>query len=336
VEEIMKDQTIPGRASACADRCIGDVCATAGTNMGCGGCCACLQRCQVRSVEDQLRHPLLSAAAEERVRVLEQEGRTHDHDDEHGSAELGAAAAAYALSSWDATTARAFWPWARELFNPGPDRKRELVKAAQLLMAEWDRLERDRLHDEARQRPVLVPRELCDSDQEVWWEDGSGCFLELRPGAGGSSGHWTARVYFDGPGLPELLPVQGDTQRRAVAVALRQVLDAEDADRLAMEFPDDMPAASKLGEVEVLMHALLAEGRIMEHVATVVMDGVPVTSANGSTAQGAKQQALLNAGIAMLQEGAGIVVATSPPQAPSRGWHPDQAVVEEITQGGQE
>lgn len=79
----------------------------------------------------------------ERVRQVEVEGWTAEHDDAHSSGELALAGAAYARGSVanDNLFAPSFWPWDRKWWKPGPPR-RMLVKAAALLIAEIERIDR--------------------------------------------------------------------------------------------------------------------------------------------------------------------------------------------------
>jgi NTP pyrophosphatase (non-canonical NTP hydrolase) len=88
----------------------------------------------------------------ERRRQVVSEGWTTRHDDEHGNGEMARAAASYALeyaartytetpSSRLTEAARSVWPWSREWWKPGASR-RMLVKAAALLIAEIERLDR--------------------------------------------------------------------------------------------------------------------------------------------------------------------------------------------------
>lgn len=84
--------------------------------------------------------------AAERRRQIELEGWTPEHDDEHTHGELAQAAACYALNvqripirCGDST----LWPkgWGASWFRP-KDRRRDLVRAAALLLAEIERLDR--------------------------------------------------------------------------------------------------------------------------------------------------------------------------------------------------
>lgn len=92
----------------------------------------------------------------ERLRQINAEGWTPEHDDEHASDEIAAFAALYAMPEacrdWDArstgygnTLAEAITPesWQPKL----GDRRRELVKAGALIIAEIERLDRAALRD---------------------------------------------------------------------------------------------------------------------------------------------------------------------------------------------
>lgn len=79
----------------------------------------------------------------ERRRQIEFEGWTEEHDDEHSSGELAEAAICYI----EGTTAYGHgnqhhrWPWSLMWWKP-KDRRRNLVKAAALLIAEIERIDR--------------------------------------------------------------------------------------------------------------------------------------------------------------------------------------------------
>ena len=85
----------------------------------------------------------------ERRRQIEAKGLTPEHDDQHADGTLALAAACYALpvserrsihgsgvSVW-----RVLWPWDREWWKP-KDRRRDLIRAAALIVAEIERLDR--------------------------------------------------------------------------------------------------------------------------------------------------------------------------------------------------
>lgn len=103
---------------------------------------------QVGAVTDAARDVLA-----ERARQVSVEGWTPEHDDKHGKGEMVLAASSYLLSV-DATNAIGFqskimpsyWPWAKSWWKPGPVR-RMLVKAAALIIAEIERLDRALSHE---------------------------------------------------------------------------------------------------------------------------------------------------------------------------------------------
>lgn len=81
----------------------------------------------------------------ERERQQSAEGWTPEHDDEHDTSELAKAAACYALSAagvqGDDSAQLRFWPWSDSSWRPTNPR-RDLVKAAALILAEIERLDR--------------------------------------------------------------------------------------------------------------------------------------------------------------------------------------------------
>ena len=94
--------------------------------------------------------PAVSAAARdvlaERQRQISVEGWTPEHDDEHSSGELALAAACYALVANQPLERKApmcpgSWPWRYEWWKPS-DRRRDLIKAGALILAEIERLDR--------------------------------------------------------------------------------------------------------------------------------------------------------------------------------------------------
>jgi hypothetical protein len=95
---------------------------------------------------------ILSEIATERARQIGGEGWIPDHDDYHIMGELAGAAACYCLTSNGvmrkegptSVDPKEFWPWEQSAFKPG-DRRRDLIKAAALVVAEIERLDRDTL-----------------------------------------------------------------------------------------------------------------------------------------------------------------------------------------------
>jgi hypothetical protein len=103
---------------------------------------------------------VIAEIAAERRRQVEVEGWSLDHDDEHTDGSLAGAAAAYALLSTVTDRAdlavleqhgadgmtyemKAAWPksWDTSWFKP-KGRRRDLVRAAALIVAEIERLDR--------------------------------------------------------------------------------------------------------------------------------------------------------------------------------------------------
>lgn len=78
----------------------------------------------------------------ERDRQILDEGWTAEHDDEHDCGSLAIAAACYALNAGgEPGVAKAEWPWAAQWFKP-KDKRRDLIRAAALIIAEIERLDR--------------------------------------------------------------------------------------------------------------------------------------------------------------------------------------------------
>ena len=103
-----------------------------------------------------MTYQILSEISMERWRQKTSEGWTIDHDDEHCGGEMAQAAACYADPSPEiirvakeigrkTNVTGAWipkrWPWAVEWYKP-KDRRRDLIRAAALLVAEIERLDR--------------------------------------------------------------------------------------------------------------------------------------------------------------------------------------------------
>lgn len=82
----------------------------------------------------------------ERERQQEQERFSPEHDDQHEHGELAEAAACYLVEGENPLPSPPGWPWSPEWWKPGaadlPGRRRRLVKAAALTIAEIDRVDR--------------------------------------------------------------------------------------------------------------------------------------------------------------------------------------------------
>ena len=92
----------------------------------------------------------LAEIAGERSRQVNVEGWSEKHDDEHDNGEMAAAASVYAaLAALPPVSYEAFapgeppnrWPWDPKWFKPSTPR-RDLVKAAALIVAEIERIDR--------------------------------------------------------------------------------------------------------------------------------------------------------------------------------------------------
>lgn len=71
----------------------------------------------------------------ERDRQVKEEGWDEDHDDKYKNDELSRAASCYALNTLD------HWPWMKVWWKP-TTKRRNLVKAGALILAEIERLDR--------------------------------------------------------------------------------------------------------------------------------------------------------------------------------------------------
>lgn len=98
--------------------------------------------------------PFAAAVIAERARQIEVEGWTAEHDDAHATGEMAMAGACYGMmpalrgKCFGSTVppehfANIFWPWAADFWKP-QDNRRDLVRAAALLLAEGEKLDRRR------------------------------------------------------------------------------------------------------------------------------------------------------------------------------------------------
>jgi hypothetical protein len=111
---------------------------------------------------------VIEEVAAERRRHVEVEGWTEAHDDEHGNGELARAAAAYAFHSsahsygndrrlFDIVRiARKLWPWGAGWWKP-KDARRDLIRAAALIVAEIERIDRAAAAPAVAAQPLTPP-----------------------------------------------------------------------------------------------------------------------------------------------------------------------------------
>jgi hypothetical protein len=93
-----------------------------------------------KTIETQAARDVLA----ERTRQTEREGWTVEHDDAHRTGQLAQAAACYALASNGSLRDDLhdeLWPWDQKWWKPYTAR-RDLVRAAALLLAEIERIDR--------------------------------------------------------------------------------------------------------------------------------------------------------------------------------------------------
>ncbi|MDZ5602553.1 hypothetical protein SJI00_07185 [Pseudomonas sp. RP23018S] len=95
----------------------------------------------------------------ERQRQVSGEGYSLYHDDGYVKGELSEAGATYASLAGKPGSLSTQWPWGAKTFKPSADRRRDLVKAAALILAEIERLDRQQLI-----RHAIVRR-----DENGWW-----------------------------------------------------------------------------------------------------------------------------------------------------------------------
>lgn len=96
---------------------------------------------QQAAQQDELNQAARDVLAE-RQRQISVEGWTTEHDDLYRSTELACAAACYALGTKDLTKGQGeVWPFEDLWWNPS-DRRRNLIKASALLLAELERIDR--------------------------------------------------------------------------------------------------------------------------------------------------------------------------------------------------
>lgn len=109
------------------------------------------------------------AVLAERQRQQDVEGWSLSHDDEHAEGELARAGAAYAVFTAgrvEGALVRSIWPWSLDWWKPAGFR-RDLVKAAALIIAEGEKHDRNRKRRKPADEAVASRRaDMVDCVQE--------------------------------------------------------------------------------------------------------------------------------------------------------------------------
>lgn len=108
-------------------------------------------------MEPKIKEYGIGLITAERLRQLEKENWTSEHDDSHVEGELAVAASCYIIAGLDMadklqpwlskSSLIADWPWDPEWLKISPDPIRNLVKAGALIAAEIDRLQRLKVNE---------------------------------------------------------------------------------------------------------------------------------------------------------------------------------------------
>lgn len=98
------------------------------------------------SEENEIRlNSALRDVLTERQRQMRVEGYSLWGDDLYVNNELASAAASYASCAGRPRAQKTQWPWGSQTLKPSTDRRRDLVKAGALILAEIERLDRTKL-----------------------------------------------------------------------------------------------------------------------------------------------------------------------------------------------
>ncbi|NTH50506.1 hypothetical protein G6L09_05895 [Agrobacterium rhizogenes] len=93
-----------------------------------------------REISSMIR--AIADVMDERQRQIKAEGYTAQHDDQYRNCQLSLAAAAYAMNeAYPMDNPPWFWPWPRHAWKPKNER-RDLVRAAALLIARIEQIDR--------------------------------------------------------------------------------------------------------------------------------------------------------------------------------------------------
>lgn len=113
---------------------------------------------------DYTKDSVIGEIEAERYRQIYEEGHTFHHDDEHDQGELYRAAICYMTGTPNLGRFDIQWPWEMSSWKPSTDRRKELIKAAALLVAEIERI--DRLNNKCSQ--CAGSKSVTDTEGNIW------------------------------------------------------------------------------------------------------------------------------------------------------------------------
>lgn len=112
--------------------------------------------------------PFASAVLAERQRQITQEGWSAEHDDRHERGDLASAGACYAgcagVNAHENRKPPGDWPWESEWWKPSGFR-RDLVKAAALIVAEGEKFDRSRTYTRIVKPNLTLAHDKTRSEQ---------------------------------------------------------------------------------------------------------------------------------------------------------------------------
>lgn len=178
-----------------------------------------------------MSYEILIEIADERRRQITVEGWQPHHDDKYLEGELALAAASYAWYAGLSETQRSccpqpsppFWPWALDAWKPG-SRRRELIKAAALIVAEIERQDRDNSSQAHRGASPFPPEAHGAADDQG--VNSQTLFAITRP-TGGTFRHFAVEGNQDGIllfSLGDSVPPMTIILSRAQSIAFARVI----------------------------------------------------------------------------------------------------------------
>ncbi|SHK52651.1 hypothetical protein [Halomonas caseinilytica] len=181
----------------------------------------------------------------ERHRQVNQEGWSHEHDDSHHQGELAAAAGCYALHTClmgrgkAQDTVPSPWPWDASWWKPTIAR-RNLIKAAALILAEIERLDRAAAKSVPPSRPL---EEAWSRDGVMYSHDSFQELIECHAVEPGSTVYTGTKTRFAPSHFADADSVIEEMGERA----------CDEGGEFAEDFPDPTPEARE--QLQILMNA---------------------------------------------------------------------------------